>query len=339
MFRHIRIIGMVLGSLVLATGAQAQPADEADPRPPNVVIIFTDDMGYADIDPFSEVNRPTPNLNAMANEGAVFTSFYVAQPACSASLASLLTGSYANRVGIEGALFPDTGIGLAQAETTLAELLKAEGLDDNTLVIFTSDNGPWLAYGNHAGSAGPFREGKNTVFEGGVRVPLVVRWPERVPAGYRSDTPFMSIDLLPTIARLTGADLPERPIDGKDAWPVLSGESERSPQEAYFFYYGDNELQGVRYGPWKLYYPHSYPSLNGREGGMDGAYGNYEQLQIEMVTLYNLEIDPTETRNVASEHPAVVEHINALGDRMRQDLGDGLRDIEGTGRRPTGTLD
>jgi arylsulfatase len=220
----------------------------------------------------------------------------------------------------------------------ILKTLREESLDDNTLVIFTSDNGPWLSFGNHAGSAEPLREGKNTTFEGGVRVPFVAWWPGQIPASYVSDTPFMSIDLFPTLARLAGAELPAQKIDGADAWPVLSGESKDSPQEAYFFYFADNELQGVRYHQWKLLYPHSYQSMNGRPGGQNGQMGAYESLQVAGIELYNLDTDPAETRNVAADNPDVIASIEALADEMRADLGDSLENMEGSGRRPAGSI-
>src|SRR5207244_2363513 len=137
--------------------------------------------------------------------------------------------------------------------------LKEEKLDDKTLVLFTSDNGPWLSYGNHAGSAGPLREGKGTSWEGGVREPCIMRWPGKIPAGRVSNDMFMTIDFLPTIAGLTGAKLPENKIDGLDVWPIISGKPDaKNPHEAYFVYYNVNDLQAVISGKWKLYLPHTY---------------------------------------------------------------------------------
>lgn len=123
----------------------------------------------------------------------------------------------------------------------LLQALKQYGIDERTLVIFTSDNGPWLSYGTHSGSAGPLREGKGTAFEGGQREPCIVRYPGKIPAGKVIDVPLMTIDILPTIAALTQSRLPEKVIDGKNAWPVLTGASRESPHEAYFFYYKVNE--------------------------------------------------------------------------------------------------
>ena len=163
--------------------------------------------------------------------------------------------------------------------------LKEEGLDENTLVIFTSDNGPWLSYGDHSGSALPLREGKGTALEGGQREPFIARFPGQIEAGEVSDIPMMAIDLLPTIAHLTGAQLPDRKIDGKNAWDLLTGRSVSSPQKAYFFYYRKNELHGVRYGKWKLYFPHTYRTLNGKEGGKNGLPVPYEYKSIDHIAV------------------------------------------------------
>ena len=138
----------------------------------------------------------------------------------------------------------------------ILEALDARGYLEDALVIFTSDNGPWLSYGDHGGSAGPLREGKGTMFEGGVRVPCIMRWPGKIPAGTATNEFAATIDVLPTIAKLVGAKLPgDRIIDGRDIWPIMSGQpGAKSPHEA-FFYYRLNELQAVRSGPWKLRLP------------------------------------------------------------------------------------
>ncbi|MCK4628408.1 MAG: sulfatase, partial [Sedimentisphaerales bacterium] len=126
--------------------------------------------------------------------------------------------------------------------------LKRNGLDENTLVIFTSDNGPWLNYGDHGGCALPLREGKGTMWEGGQREPCIMRWPGKIPAGTTCQEPAMTIDLLPTIARLTKTKLPKHKIDGKDIWPLMAGQGgAKCPHEALYFYYG-TDLHAVRSG-------------------------------------------------------------------------------------------
>ena len=216
--------------------------------------------------------------------------------------------------------------------------LEENGLTDNTLIVFTSDNGPWLAYGNHAGSALPYREGKGTAWEGGQREPFIAKYPNGLKAGKTIDTPVMAIDMLPTIAEITGSELPERTIDGKNVWKVFTGESEESPQEAYFFYYRVNELFGVRYGKWKLYFPHRYRTMSGQEPGKDGLPGEYRMVDLEKIELYDLEADESETKNVASENPEIVEKIKQLADDMRSRLGDSLKDMKGSETREAGKI-
>jgi arylsulfatase A-like enzyme len=219
----------------------------------------------------------------------------------------------------------------------ILEAIQRNGVDDRTLVIFTSDNGPWLSYGDHAGSAGPLREGKGTTFEGGVRVPCLMRWPGTIPAGQVCREPLMSIDILPTVAGLIGAELPARRIDGRDARPLLLGvPGARSPQEAYFFYYHRNDLEAVRSGRWKLHFPHRYRSIEGQAPGSGGTPGEYDWNRSTDLALYDLHADVAETRNVADDHPDVVARLVALADAMRRDLGDDLTGVKGTGTRPPG---
>ena len=219
----------------------------------------------------------------------------------------------------------------------IMETLRRHDLDENTLVIFTSDNGPWLSYGDHAGSARPLREGKGTSFDGGCREPTLMWWPGKIPAGSICQDPAMTIDILPTIAALIGADLPDHPIDGKNIWPLIVGDDgAKSPHQAYYFYYG-KELQAVRMGPWKLHFPHAYRTLAGRPGGTGGIPTNYSQAQTGLER-YHLGIDPAESTNVAAAHPQIVKQIQLLAERMRDELGDSLTQRHGTGRRPVGRI-
>ncbi len=448
----------VLGALLVNLSAAQAAVQKIDPKKlPNVIIIFADDLGYADLGCFGADKIKTPALDRMAKQGIRFSSFYVAQAVCSASRAALMTGRYSNRVGILGALNHTSKNGLAPHERTIADLLKSLGyataifgkwhlghwpehlpgrhgfdeyfglpysndmwpkhptakfpplplidgdktvaqnpdqsqlttwyteravkfieknkdrpfflylpqtmphvplfvserhkgksqqglygdvimeidwsvgqiletlqrlgLEDNTLVIFTSDNGPWLSYGNHGGSAGRLREGKGTTWEGGVRVPFIARWPGRIPADKTQDEPAMTIDLLPTIAHLTGAKLPAHKIDGKSIHSLLLAKAgAKSPQEAYFFFWG-KELQGVRSGQWKLYLPHSYRTLAGGPGGQDGKPMPYKQAQTGL-ELYDLAADLSETSNVAARHPDIVRRLQALAEGIRADIGE-----------------
>ena len=221
----------------------------------------------------------------------------------------------------ERGLFGDVIAEIDWSVGQVLEALKRNGLEDNTLVIFSSDNGPWLSYGDHAGSAGPLREGKGTTFEGGVRVPAVFRWPAKIAAGTTCGEPAMTIDLLPTVATLIGAEIPAgHVLDGRDIGPLLRGESgARSPHEALYFYW-DRQLQAVRSGKWKLHFPHGYRTMTNKRGA-GGMPGDYRPARIELA-LYDLQADPGETTNVAAQHPEVVERLTRLADRARRDLGD-----------------
>jgi arylsulfatase len=149
----------------------------------------------------------------------------------------------------------------------------------------------------------------------------------------------MAIDILPTIAEITGAKLPNLTIDGKSAWPLFTGESNESPQEAYFFYYRINELMGVRYGKWKMYFPHTYRTMDGQEPGKDGLPGVYRMIEMEEIELYDLSTDISETNNVAEQHPEVVDKIKVLANEMRHELGDSLLGLEGTKNREAGKVE
>lgn len=461
---------LVVMLAILSVFARAPQSRRLQNRPPNIVIIFADDLGYADIGSFGATDYRTPNLDRMAAEGIRMTDFYAAQAVCSASRAALLTGCYPNRIGIRGALDHKSGYGLNRDEMTFAELVKQRGyatamfgkwhlghhsqflptrhgfdeyfglpysndmwprhplnpnyypdlplienertirldpdqtqlttrytersiafieknkdrpfllylahsmphvplfvsdkfkrktkrglfgdvieeldwsvgqvlealkrhnLDAQTLVIFTSDNGPWLSYGDHAGSAKPLREGKGTAFDGGVREPFIARWPGRIPAGAVSRTPAMTIDILPTIARLTGASLPKnRIIDGRDIWPVISAQKgAKEPHDALYFYWV-GEMHAVRSGKWKLHLPHNYRSIvsSGAEGkpGRDGV-GTIG------LSLFDLENDIGETTDVSDKNPQVVRRLMTFVERARNDLGDDLTKRAGKNIRP-----
>jgi arylsulfatase A-like enzyme len=228
---------------------------------------------------------------------------------------------------------------LSEVDWSVGQILDAVkriGQDENTLVIFTSDNGPWLSYGDHAGSAGPLREGKGTAWEGGVREPCIMRWPGRIRAGSECHELAATIDLLPTLAKLAGASLPPHRIDGLDISALITGDTQaRTPHEAYYFYWG-RELHAVRSGPWKLHFPHAYRSLSG-EPGKGGQPGPYRDVKCGL-ELYHLDSDVGESKNVAAEQPDVVARLQKLSEAMREDLGDDLTSRKGTGVRPAGQL-
>ena len=230
---------------------------------------------------------------------------------------------------------------ITEIDFSVGRVLKAldeNGLSENTIVVFTSDNGPWLSYGDHAGSSGIFREGKGTAWEGGQRVPCIVKYPNKINSGTVIDEPLMGIDWLPTFANVTGSSMSSNKIDGKNIWPLLISETRKSPHEALYFYYRANELHAVRSGEWKLYFPRSYRSLNGRNGGKDGVPVKYEQNVVNEKQLYNLKEDPSELNNIVNDHPNIVSKLEKMGNLARYDLGDKLTNVEGKGTRDVGTI-
>ena len=236
------------------------------------------------------------------------------------------------------------------------DTLRQLRLENRTLVIFMSDNGPFLSYGEHAGSARPLREGKLTAFEGGMRVPCITWWPGRVPAGHVNDEPLMTIDWMPTLTELVGGRPPTLKIDGQSIKPLLLGEpGAKSPHEALFFYAG-SELHAVRSGPWKLHFAHSYLTTAG-EPGRGGRPSNWGKLQPKSITqsgvdgiasrhgyrveqldlsLFQLAEDPGEERNVAAAHPEIVKRLSGYAEAVRQELGDTLQNRKGSEVRAAG---
>ena len=239
----------------------------------------------------------------------------------------------------EAGLYGDVIEEIDASVGALLDAFERLGIDEQTLLVFSSDNGPWLSYGDHAGSTGGLREGKGTTFEGGVRVPFLARWPGVLPAGRVCSEPAMTIDVFPTLARLLGA--PEaragRPIDGLDIWPLLVGEpGARTPHEALFFYYHRNDLEALRCGRWKLHLPHGYRTMRGREPGSGGSPGNYDYSARIGLALFDLTVDPDESEDLAAREPAVVRALLEIVEGMRDDLGDDLTGREARGARPPG---
>lgn len=214
--------------------------------------------------------------------------------------------------------------------------LKAQGLDKNTLVIFTSDNGPWLNYGDHAGSSGGFREGKGTSFEGGQRVPALVRWPGVVPAGRVSNQLLSAIDVLPTIAKLTGASLPKQKIDGIEFVDLLKGDDTKANRTEFLYYYRKNSLEAVRKKNWKLVFEHPGRTYEGSLPGKNGQPGPAPEDHLFPKALYNLERDPSERYNVLEQNPEIVAELEKIADAAREDLGDDIQGKDGKNRRPIG---
>jgi arylsulfatase len=253
-----------------------------------------------------------------------------------------LAASDAFRGKTEQGLYGDVISEIDASVGRVMKTLRDNNLEQNTLVIFTTDNGPWLSYGDNAGSAGPLREGKGTCWEGGVRTPCIMRWPGVIPAGTESDAMLMTIDLFPTFAALTGASLPDHPIDGKDIWPLIAGQAKsENPHDGYCFYYEQNQLQAVTSGDgrWKLVLPHTYRTLASRDGGHNGTPVKYEQRKVTAPELYDLTNDIGETKNIAAAHPEEVKTLLDFAERCRADLGDSLTGREGAGVRMAGRVE
>ena len=420
------VLRIVLSALVGVAAVLAQ--DAAAIRPPNVIVVFTDDQGYGDLSCYGHPTIHTPNIDRLAAQGMKLTQFYVASPVCSPSRAALLTGCYPKRVGMhEHVIFPAYDYGLHPDEVTIADALKTRGyatgcfgkwhlghragllptdqgfdtffgvpysndmaqfhrkpdneyrfrlplmrdtevvewepeqrlltqrytdaaldfirehregpffvylphsmphipiyasedfegrsprglygdvieeidanvgrivatvdelgLTDDTLIVFTSDNGPWLPFKERGGSAGPLRGGKGTNWEGGQREPAIAYWPGHIPAGAVCREVTTSMDLLPTIAGFAGAELPaDRPIDGHDVGALLTGDrTASSPTDVFLYYAARGPLAAIRRGPWKLW--------------------------LESGELYHLEHDVGEERDAARRHPELVDELRAL---------------------------
>jgi len=211
---------------------------------------------------------------------------------------------------------------------TLDEL----GLTQNTLVIFTSDNGPWLNFGAHAGNTGGLREGKGVSFEGGQRVPCIMRWPEVIAPGTVTGQLASTIDIFPTLANITETSMPVHIIDGVDLSPVLKGDYECEPRADFYYYYNKNSLEAVRMGNWKLVLPHPYRSYMGVMPRDDGKPGPYAKGSSELC-LYDLRRDPGEQYDVKEMYPDILIKLDQLVTKARLDLGDDLTGAEGSNRR------
>jgi hypothetical protein len=236
----------------------------------------------------------------------------------------------------EQGIFGDVIMEIDWSVGEIIKTLKKNNIDDNTLVIFTSDNGPWLNYGKHAGSAKPLREGKGTMWEGGVRVPCIMRWPGNIKEKSVTGKLTTTMDLLPTIVEISGADLPEKKIDGVNILPVMLGDKDYTPREELWYYY-DYDLIAVRKNDWKLFFPSVQRSYEGMEPGENGFPGPTWQREIDY-ELYNLSEDIGETNNVIDEYPDIVETLKSIGDRARYELGDRLTNIHGKENREPGRI-
>jgi arylsulfatase len=221
--------------------------------------------------------------------------------------------------------YADTLADLDHAVGAVLRTLREKKVEQETIVIFTSDNGPWLNFGRHAGSAGPFREGKGTTFEGGVRVPFIVRWPGVVKAGSETDALAANIDVVPTLLAATEAPAPKNEIDGVSFLSVLKS-GQPASRDSFAYYYGDR-LEAVRKGKWKLHLPHAYRSyVDMIPAELDGYPAKTHQLQIGF-SLYDLEKDPGEKEDLAAAQPEVVKELQAFADSERKRLDAGKRPV------------
>ena len=216
--------------------------------------------------------------------------------------------------------------------------LEENGIEDNTIIIFTTDNGPWLNYGNHAGSSGGLREGKTTSWEGGQRVPFIIKWPDIISEGVVCNQLASSIDLFPTLASLVGGELPDHKIDGVDISALWKGNFDAKPRREFYYYHGKNNLNAVRKGNWKLVFPHTYRSYEATVPANDGRGGRRIAMKVDSVELYNLIRDPGERYDVIDLYPDIASELLEVADRARADLGDLNTGAVGTGVREIGKL-
>lgn len=233
-------------------------------------------------------------------------------------------------------LFGDVMMEIDWSVGEILKALKKEGLDDNTMVVFTSDNGPWLNYGNHAGSTAGLREGKGAMWEGGHRVPCIMRWPGKINAGQVSSELMITMDLFPTFTKLMGGSLPANKIDGIDMSPLIF-QGKASPRDEFWGYYG-GELVFVRKGKYKLTLPHAYRTYLDNPTGNDGFPGALSSRKAG-IELYDLEMDPYEKTDIASSHPELVVQMMAIANVAREDLGDRITKVVGKGVRAPWKID
>ena len=236
--------------------------------------------------------------------------------------------------GLYGDVMMEIDWSVGEIFKTLREL----GLEDNTLVILTSDNGPWTNYGNHAGSAGGLREAKATTFDGGNRVPCIMYWKGKTLPGTTCNKLASNIDLLPTFAEITQAPLPTRKIDGVSILSLIEGKKDANPRESFVYYYNKNDLEAVTDGMFKLVFPHKYVTYGAYEPGNDGQPGKLTNLEIMKPEMYDLRRDPGERYNVITQYPEEAAKLMKIADLKRHELGDNLMRVKGTERREPGLV-
>jgi len=220
----------------------------------------------------------------------------------------------------KGGLYGDVIMEIDWSVGQILETVKQLGIDEKTLVIFTSDNGPWLSKGAHGGSAKPLRGGKFATYEGGMREPCIMRWPGKIAAGTVCSEIATTMDFLPTFAKLAGAKVPtNRIIDGKDISALMTDPKAKTPYKA-FFYYFERQLGAVRSGQWKL------------------ILERKREKKTIPAALYNLQEDIEETRDLSADHPDVVRRLTELAEKIREDIGDSVKGVTGKNVRPAGSV-
>lgn len=242
--------------------------------------------------------------------------FYLAHPMPHTPLAASAQFKGKSNAGLYGDVVEE----LDYHTGRLLDKIKELGLDDNTYIIFASDNGPWWKEKNHAGHCEPLRSAKTSTYEGGLRVPFIIRAPGKVPAGTTSDLVTAMIDILPSIAKITGAKVPaDRVIDGLDISDIFHGD--QTDLDRPFFFYQHQALRAVRMGDWKLHLPHSELDRTKQGKGWQSHVPEKDRPYIEELTLYNLNDDIGETTNVAKQHPEVVASLLKQLEFAKEDIG------------------
>jgi arylsulfatase len=236
----------------------------------------------------------------------------------------------------EQGLFGDVMMEIDWSVGEILKTLRELGLEENTLVILTSDNGPWANYGNHAGSAGGLREAKATTFDGGNRIPCIMYWKGQIEPGTTCNNLASNIDLLPTFAEISEAPLPKNKIDGVSLLPLMKGEKDANPRKSFVYYFKKNDLEAVTNGMFKLVFPHPYTTYGAYVPGNDGKPGKLKETELTKCELYDLRRDPGERYDVMSQYPEVALELMKIADEMRKDLGDNLTKVTGEGRREPG---
>jgi len=236
----------------------------------------------------------------------------------------------------EQGLYGDVMMEIDWSVGEILKTLKELGLEENTLVVLTSDNGPWTNYGNHAGSAGGLREAKAVTFDGGNRIPCFMYWKGTIQPGTTCNKLGSNIDLFPTVAELSRSPLPQRKIDGVSLVPLLQGVKDANPRESFVYYYNKNDLEAVTDGNFKLIFPHKYRTYGAYEPGNDGNPGELATNEILKNELYDLRRDPGERYDVISQYPEEAIKLMKIADKMREELGDNLTRKEGKEQRKPG---